>query len=496
MLWTLLKILVFVALVGALAFGAEFLIASSDYIRIVLLGTEYTLPPLIAVISLAVLLLGMWLLLKVAGLLVALLRFINGDETALSRYFDRNREKRGYEALSDGMMALASGDHRAAISKAKKAERLMRRPDLTTLLTAQAAEGAGDTLTAETAYKRLLQEDSTRLVGVRGLLSQQLAAGQTNKAMKLAEKAFALKPRHTETQDVLLKLQAQDENWVGARQTLTAKLKSGSLPKDVHKRRSAVLALASARDALAHGKTDIARAESLEANRMSPHLVHAAVMAARMHIDSGNARAATKVLKAAWKSQPHPDLAAAFAQIDADETPQARIKRFGPLLKLMPGHAETKLLEAELQIAAEDFAAARRAMGDIADTQPTTRALSLMAAIERGEGADDVVVRGWLARALTVSRGPQWCCDACGNVQGVWGPLCDECGSFDTLAWTEPKTSGDAPALNTVMLPLIVGALENKAADEPEVVDSPEPEDAVVEGEATAVQEPEPATSR
>ena len=101
MLWTLLKILVFVALVGALAFGAEFLIASSDYIRIVLLGTEYTLPPLIAVISLAVLLLGMWLLLKVAGLLVALLRFINGDETALSRDFDRNREKfycrRGYK---------------------------------------------------------------------------------------------------------------------------------------------------------------------------------------------------------------------------------------------------------------------------------------------------------------------------------------------------------------------------------------------------------------
>ena len=36
------------------------------------------------------------------------LKFINGDETAISRYFDRNRERKGYQALSEGLMALAS----------------------------------------------------------------------------------------------------------------------------------------------------------------------------------------------------------------------------------------------------------------------------------------------------------------------------------------------------------------------------------------------------
>jgi HemY protein len=51
---------------------------------------------------------------------IALLRFINGDETALSRYFDRNRERRGFEALSDGLMALASGEGRDAIGEGKK----------------------------------------------------------------------------------------------------------------------------------------------------------------------------------------------------------------------------------------------------------------------------------------------------------------------------------------------------------------------------------------
>ena len=103
MLWTLLKVLVFLTLVAALAFGAEFLVNSSDRVALVFLGVEYILSPLVFVIGLGLLLLVMWLILRLAGLLVAILRFINRDETALSRYFDRNRERRGYSALTEGM---------------------------------------------------------------------------------------------------------------------------------------------------------------------------------------------------------------------------------------------------------------------------------------------------------------------------------------------------------------------------------------------------------
>ena len=59
------------------------------------------------------------------------MRFLLGDETAISRYFARGRERRGFDALSDGMVALASGDSRPATKKAQKAEKLLDRPDLT-----------------------------------------------------------------------------------------------------------------------------------------------------------------------------------------------------------------------------------------------------------------------------------------------------------------------------------------------------------------------------
>ena len=60
-----------------------------------------------------------------------------GDETAISRYFARNRERRGIDALSDGLVALASGDPKTALKKTAKAERLLIRVPPTSNLTFQ-----------------------------------------------------------------------------------------------------------------------------------------------------------------------------------------------------------------------------------------------------------------------------------------------------------------------------------------------------------------------
>jgi HemY protein len=66
----------------------------------------------------------------------------------------------------------------------------------------------GDRQTAKATYKKLLNDPKTRFVGTYGLLQQHLQDGDTELALKLAEHAFALKPKHGETQDALLKLQA------------------------------------------------------------------------------------------------------------------------------------------------------------------------------------------------------------------------------------------------------------------------------------------------
>ena len=175
MLWSLIKIVLFVVLVAALAWGAGFLLESEGGIQLTVAGTEYTLGPLQSVIAVLLLMFAVWVLLKIVALLSAVWHFLNGDETALSRYFDRNRERKGYEALSDGLMALASGEGQVAMAKAAKADRYLKRPALTNLLTAQAAELAGDRRKAERTYRKLVEDEKTRFVGVRGIMKQKLA---------------------------------------------------------------------------------------------------------------------------------------------------------------------------------------------------------------------------------------------------------------------------------------------------------------------------------
>lgn len=490
MLWSLIKIVLFIAAIALLTMGAGILMETDGGVRIAVGGTEFNMEPLQAVIAGVLLVIAIWLALILFGLIVAFVRFVNGDETAISRYFDRSRERKGYEALAEGMMAIASGESSTAMSKAARAEKYLRRPELTNLLTAQAAEMSGDKRKAALVYKRLLKDERTQFVGVRGIMKQKLDEGDLETAMKLAEKAFALKPRHTETQDVLLGLQAQNNDWAGARKTLGAKLKYGALPRDVHKRRDAVLALSEAKGVMKDGNPVEARIAAIEANRLSPDLVPAAVMAARGYLENGKPKNAARVLSKAWAAQPHPDLAAAFADIAPDEAPAERIKRFRALTKYQDGNPETRMLVAELNIAAKDYPAARKALGDLPDTMPTQRGLTLLAAIERGEGASDHDVRAVLARAVTAPRGPQWVCESCNHVHAAWLPVCNNCDGFDTLAWKPaPEAEGAVPT-GAEMLPLVVGD-----APTPEVEDVKETTDeaAVLDGEVVKEADDKPA---
>jgi len=458
MIWSLLKVVLFVTVVAAASFGAGLLLDTGGGIRVAVAGLEFTLGPLQATVAALVILGLLWLAMKTVGLLVATLRFLSGDETAVSRYFDRNRERRGYAALNDGFLALAAGEGRLALIKAQRAAKYLGRPELTTLLVAQAAEASGDGKRATAAYKSLLGSEATRYVGIRGLLKQKLAEGDTDTALALAERAFAMKPRHGETQDILLKLQSEKADWKGARSTLGAQQRRGALPRDVFRRRDAVLALQEAAAIMNEDASIEAREAAIAANRQSPDLIPAAAMAARSFVLKGEKRNAARVIRKAYEGQPHPDLAGVFAEIEPEETPTARLKRFKPLLALHPNHDATRLLHAELLVAAEDFPAARRVLGDVVTRHPTQRALAIMAAVERGEGSDDAVVRGWLTRALTAPRGPQWCCDKCQAIHSAWHPICENCGGFDTLSWREPPETTGPSATGSEMLPLLVGA--------------------------------------
>ena len=86
MLWSLIKILIFLTFVSTIALGAITLMESSGGVIIEYAGFELSFGPLQAAILGLLLMLTLWVLIKVFGLIVAVFRFLNGDETAISRY--------------------------------------------------------------------------------------------------------------------------------------------------------------------------------------------------------------------------------------------------------------------------------------------------------------------------------------------------------------------------------------------------------------------------
>ena len=315
MLLSLLKILFFFAVVLVIALGAVHLSETGQVLRLEYAGTEYVLSPVKAVVALLVLMVLAWLVFKALGLFLAFIRFLAGDETAIDRYFARSRERKGYAALGEGMLAVASGEGKLAQDKAARAEKYLNMPHITNLLSAQAAEVAGDKARAGQVYRTLLEDDRTRFVGIRGLMRQKMDEGDTATALLLAQKAYALKPRHRELQDTLLDLEMRQHDWKGARQLLKDKRRQGDLPKEVHIRRDAVLALQEAREVLAQGNSISAREAAISAAKASPDLIPAAVLAARSYVAQKDYRNASRVLEKTWSVRPHPDVAAAYAEI-------------------------------------------------------------------------------------------------------------------------------------------------------------------------------------
>ena len=483
---SLAKAVLFLVLVAALALGGIALSEAGGAVRIWAFSHEFTLGPLAATIAAFLLLLAFWAILALLRLVVGLFRFLNGDTTALSRRFDRRRERRGHDALAEAMRALASGEPAVALSRARRAERLLHRPDLTGLLTAQAAEAAGDGKAATEAWRQLLNHEDTRFIAIRGLVRRKMDEGDRRAARRLAEKALALRPRHGEMQDILLRLQGEDGDWEGARRTLAAKLRSDALPRSLYRRRDAVLAAEEARALGQAGRHAEAQEVALEANRLSPDLVPAAVMAAQVMIARGERRAAARALRRAWVATPHPELAAAFAGIFPDESPAQRLRRFKPLFARHPDDAETLLTRAELWLAARDFDAAAAALGEAgtegASAAATQRGLAILAAVRRGQGAPESEVRSLLARALAAPRGRRWCCEGCGAPAPGWSALCPSCGGFDTLAWKEPPNAPDLAEAAARIERLLVDApalvAEQPGVPLPATDDAPAPADA------------------
>src|ERR1700744_4425448 len=168
--------------------------------------------------SVNVLVVGVIIVAVIAAVLFNLLRLI--VRGLFSRGRRERRRRRGYRALSQGMVAVAAGDPAEAKRYARQADVLLAEPPLTLLLSAQAAQLNGDEKAAEKYFTAMLDRSESEFLGLRGLIMQALKRKDEAVALKLAERAKELRPKTQWVLASLFELQARAGKWVEAEATL------------------------------------------------------------------------------------------------------------------------------------------------------------------------------------------------------------------------------------------------------------------------------------
>ncbi len=368
---------------------------------------ETTTP--IAVVAGAVVLLALMLVLR---LLMALF----GLPGAL-RYWGRARRRRaGDDAVGRALVALAAGEAPAARRAAERARATLGDTPQTLVLAAESARLAGNRAEAEACFQALAARADGAFLGLRGLFRLAVEREDWSEATTLARRAEALQPGGNWLREARLRLAEESGNWS---QAMT--LAGPDLPTEI------VATAAATAEADPAAAARLAR-QAWKANPAFPPAVIAHAGALRR---AGRDDAAEEVVLEAWRSAPHPDLAA-FLLAEAPD-PRARLREAVKLSNAHAEHVETQYLLSRLSLEAGERREARyHAERARSLAAPTKRILLLLADLAAAEGQDTAML---LREAAEAPADPSWRCGQCGTRHRQWHPACPNCHATARISW-------------------------------------------------------------
>jgi len=426
----MIRLLIFLAVVFLLGLGFAWLADRPGDMVVTFDGYQYQ----VSLMAAAALLTAV-----VAAVMVAwwLVKSIWTSPYAISRHFRARRRDRGYQALSTGMIAAGAGDFARARQKNKDAAKLISadQEPLIHLLEAQTYLLEGNHEGAREKFEAMIDDPEMKLLGLRGLYLEADRLGDKAAARHYAARAADVAPQLGWASDSTLEERAEEGDWDGALKLLDAQRATRQFDKETLNRRRAVLLTAKA---MATFDTDQAGARSaaLEANRLAPGFAPAAMIAARALFRADDVRKGSKLLEAAWKEEPQPDVADLYVHARPGDATHDRLTRAQRLQSLRQNNVESSLIVARAALDAQEYKLARQEAEAAIRMQPREAGYLLLADIEEAETGDVGRIRQWLARAVRAPRDPTWVAD--GHVARHWAPISPVTGRLDAFEWKAP----------------------------------------------------------
>jgi HemY protein len=321
------------------------------------------------------------------------------------------RETAGHRALTLGLMAVSAGEPVEARKQAARAHRLLNAPQLTGLLSAQAAHLVGDHAAARRYFTALKDDRDTAFLGQIGLMRLAVDDKDAPAALMAARNALDLKPQSAVAAAQLLQLHADQQNWTAALEVIAIVIKdrkkqTGTVAELLVRQHTALYYL----DGLIALETEqdnvYAAGQYLAALRNDPEFLPAIFALADLYINNDDKRKAIKLLENSFALVPHAGIANRLQVLWADNDGNSIAR----LIKLIPKKPE--LLQQVAYRIVSDIAASKGLDGEA----------------QRLRNLQDANIAAF-----------GWQCGACMCRHDNWHSHCLACGQFAGLKWQQPE---------------------------------------------------------
>ncbi|EEE47085.2 heme biosynthesis protein HemY [Roseibium alexandrii] len=424
----MIRVLIFFAMLFLAALGFAWMADLPGTISVSWNGYVWEQPPVVVALVVGLVLVAF---LVVIGVIRAILK----SPQIAGRFFKQRRKDKGYTALSQGLIALGTGNAKMARRYGLDADKLLNEEPATKLLLAQTAQLAGKDGEARQRFEAMLDDPNTKTLGLHGLFVEAERQREPVAARHYAEEAVKAAPGLEWAGKAVLGYQAVAHHWDEALKTLERNYTSKLLDKKAYRRQRAVILTALAHK-LEDNDPDRAFSLAKEAHGLALELVPAAVITSRLATRRGDIRKASKVIEATWRLSPHPELAETYSHVRTGDSAVDRLKRAKSLAAQRANTAEGAIAIAKAALEAREFEEARTQLKKVLQSEPTRAAFILMAEVEETETGDKGRVRDWLARAVKASLDKAWIAD--GVVSSEWQAVSPVTGKLDAFQWSSP----------------------------------------------------------
>lgn len=377
-------------------------------------------------------------------LIYRVVRAVLSTPKAIAKYQEQDKQKKGYNALTQGLIAVAAGDAKKATEYSDKTKGFM--PDqnaLTLLLAAQAARLRGEDAKAQTYFKALSEDKTASFLGLRGLLVNALSAKEYEGALTYARQADKAYGGQGWLLAMIYHLEIKNHAWKNAVETGKRAVKAGGLDESKILSDRIALHLMHGDYERDHDNESESFREYDAAYKINSFFVPTVMRMLRFYLAKNRRKKAISLIQKTWKESPHPDLARIWEELaplkgKKNNANAKRLKWFEDLVALNPDSYDGQLMAANAAMDLGYWGEAKSYLTNAEEIYPSASLYRLMAVVEQSSGDNDAIMHALMEKASEALPDKSWHCGQTGLIYQEWSPLAMPHEGFNTIIWGVP----------------------------------------------------------